>query len=244
MLKIENVSISYDNTEALKQFSLTVKAGEIIALIGPSGCGKSTLLNALAGNITNYDGKITLDDLTINYKEKSIGLIAQDYGLLPWLKVLDNIALPLKIKKLKVKDYSSKIDHVMEKLKIAHLKNRYPNGLSGGQKQRVSVAKAFIMQLDLLLMDEPFSALDTITREQTQQLFLEVWEESAPITLFVTHSAEEAVFLGTKIIIMSGSPGEIISVIENPAFKQIDGTRFYEMCNEIKSIVKKEWSNG
>ena len=244
MLKIENISISYDNTQALKQFSLKANVGEIVALIGPSGCGKSTLLNALAGNITNYTGEIKffseMDEMdrSINYKEKSLGLIAQDYGLLPWLKVEDNISLPLKIKKLKVKDYSSKIEHVMQKLKIAHLRGRYPNQLSGGQKQRVSIAKTFIMKLDLLLMDEPFSALDSITREQTQKLFLEIWEEYKPITLFVTHSAEEAVFLGTKIIIMSGPPGKIVSEIENPIFKKAEGAEFYKMCNKIKSLVK------
>ena len=244
MLTIENLNLNYGDFQALKDVNLTLRLGDIYAIIGPSGCGKSSLLNILAGNVTIYNGTILLDGQKINYHKKNIGLIAQDYGLLPWKTVYGNIILPLKIKKLKISDYKDKIDLLMRRLQLVGLENRYPNQISGGQKQRVAIAKTFIMDLDLLLMDESFSALDAITREQTQELFLDVWNKKKPITLFVTHSIDEAVLLGKKIVILSGVPGTVASIIDNPTYGKADPRKtveFLHTCTNIREIIKKEW---
>ena len=244
MLLIKDLNMHYHhvNLHVLKDINFTCKDAEIFSLIGPSGCGKSTLLNILAGNVKSHTGTISLNGGSLDHKAMSIGLIAQDYGLLPWKTVYGNITLPLKIKKLKIADYKQKIDYVMKHLQIEHLKKRYPNQISGGQKQRVAIAKTFIMDLNLLLMDEPFSALDAITREQTQALFLEIWADKKPSTLFVTHSIEEAVFLGKKILIFSPSPGKIVATIDNPVFGGLrTSAEFYNTCTNVREIVKKEW---
>jgi len=246
MLSIQNLDMHYDNgtTHVLRDISFSCRPGEILAFIGPSGCGKSSLLNILAGNIKDYSGIIRLNDGEIDHKRMNIGLIAQDYGLLPWKTVYGNIILPLKIKQLTLSDYKERIAYVMAQLQIDQLKNRYPNQLSGGQKQRVAIAKTFIMNQDLLLMDEPFSALDAITREQTQQLFFDTWAEQKPITLFVTHSIEEAVFLGKQIVILAPAPGRIIRVMENPTFGMEDvrsSAEFHAMCTEVREIIRAEW---
>lgn len=239
MLCVRDLNMFYlkPDMPVLKDVNITCEEAEIITIIGPSGSGKTTLINILAGSIKNYEGTVKLKGKSIDHKNMSIGLIPQDYGLLPWKTVYGNIILPLKIKKLKTDKL--KIEYVMEKLQIGHLKNRYPSQISGGQKQRVAIAKTFIMDLDLLLMDEPFSALDAITREQTQQLFMDIWAHKKPITLLVTHSIEEAVFFGKKILLFPASLGEIINIVENPAFGEPHSSRlFHSTCTKMRAILK------
>ena len=246
MLSVKELDMYYEDGKlhVLHDINFSCQPGEILALIGPSGCGKSSLLNILAGNIRAHSGTIRLHDSALDHKRMTIGLIAQDYGLLPWKTVYGNIILPLKVKKLNLSGYREKVEYVMAQLQIEQLKNRYPSQLSGGQKQRVAIAKTFIMDLDLLLMDEPFSALDAITREQTQQLFLDIWSQKKPITLFVTHSIEEAVFLGKKIVILSSAPGRILTVMDNPTFG-INASRgslqFHNVCTAVRETIEGEW---
>jgi len=243
MLTLKNLSLSYGQTPALEGVNLSIGSGEIYSVLGPSGCGKTTLLNILAGNLAHYTGQATLNGRAINHREKAIGLISQDYGLLPWRTAYKNVILPLKIKRLNVADYADKIAYVMEKLDIAHLKDRYPLSLSGGQKQRLAIAGAFIMDLDLLLMDEPFSSLDQVTREATQELFFQIWQDIRPTAVFVTHSVEEAVFLGQKIVVLSKAPGRIIKIVDNPAFGRSDARvsrEYLSICKCIREIIKSE----
>ena len=246
MLTLRSLSLSYGQTAALDNINLSIGSGEIYSILGPSGCGKTTLLNILAGNLSHYTGQATLNGCGINHREKTIGLISQEYGLLPWRTAYKNIILPLKIKKLDVASYTDKINYVMEKLDIAELKNRYPISLSGGQKQRLAIAGAFIMNLDLLLMDEPFSALDQVTREATQELFFHIWKDTRPTAVFVTHSIEEAVFLGQKVVVFSKAPGHIVKIIDNPTFGQSDvrvSGEYLNICRDIRATIKSEWDN-
>lgn len=248
MLCIENLNIYYqeEKAKALNDVSLQVESGCIYAFIGPSGCGKSSLLNVLAGNVKTYTGEVSLNGEKLNHKVQSIGLIAQNFGLLPWKDTYSNICLGLTIKKLDISKYRSQIDYVMKRLGIYDFQHRYPNELSGGQKQRVAIARAFIMNLDLLLMDEPFSALDTITREQTQELFFEIWNEKKVTTLFVTHNIDEAVLLGKKIIIMSRYPARIIKILDNDSFGLKDArntVEFFNISAGIRKIIKEEWAS-
>ena len=244
MLTLEKINLNYGQTIALADLNLSVEKGDIYSIIGPSGCGKTSILNILAGNVTHYTGSATLDGNLINHKDKTIALISQEYGLLPWRTAYRNIILPLVIKKRKVEDFTDKINHVMEKLDIADLKNRYPLSMSGGQKQRVAIATAFIAEPDILLMDEPFSALDQITREATQLLFLKTWKEVRPTTIFVTHSVEEAVLLGRKVVVLSKSPGRVVEIIDNPTFDKPnirDSQEFSSICSYIRETIKNEW---
>ena len=247
MLKINDLNLYYGNTQALKNFNLCIDEGTIYSVLGPSGCGKTSLINILAGNIKHFTGELFSDGAKLNYKKQTIGLISQDYGLLPWLTVYKNIVLPLKIKKLNIRDYREKITYVMESLGISELKDRYPGSLSGGQKQRAAIASAFILDLELLLMDEPFSALDQVSREGTQELFFRVWKKSRPTTLFATHSVEEAVFLGQKIVILSNAPGSVLDIANNPTFghSEVRLSREYsDFCLDIRRLIKDKWTSG
>ena len=246
MLTLKDLGLRYGQTAALEDINLSIGSGEIYSILGPSGCGKTSLLNILAGNLGQYTGQAMLNGAPISHRDNTIGLISQDYGLLPWRTAYKNVILPLKIKRLDVASYADKIDYVMEKLDIAHLKDRYPIGLSGGQKQRLAIAGAFIMDLDLLLMDEPFSALDQVTREATQELFFQIWEETRPTAVFVTHSVEEAVFLGQKIVVFSKAPGRIIQVVDNPTFGRGDvraSDAYLHICRTIRATIKSEWDH-
>lgn len=248
MLEIKNVDVYYDKnqSEVLREINLQIETGEIYAIIGPSGCGKSTLLKAISGLTPYSKGEILLNKEKLSAKHHTIGLIPQNYGLLPWKTVFDNILLPLNIKGRQIdKAFLNYIDEVMEKLEISTLKERFPNNLSGGQKQRVAIARSFVLQPDILLMDEPFSALDALTRENIQELFLKIWKEQNITTLLITHSVEEAIYLGTKIVIMSPLPGRIIKILDNPVQK-IENKRtsveHLQIATDIRNIMTKEWN--
>ena len=246
MLSVDKLSVAYNNIKVLGPIDLDLTTGEICAIIGPSGCGKSTLIHALSGIIKDFQGNVNLDGEMINPKLQSIGFIPQGFGLLPWKRVKENCGLALKIKNIAIDlKQKERIENILNKLNIADLMERYPKDLSGGQKQRVAIARAFIMNPSLLLMDEPFSALDAITREEAKQLFMEIWREYKTTTILVTHSIEEAIYMGKKILVMSHCPGNIIEVIENPLFEKthISGKEEYHaLAEHIRIIIQKGWS--
>ena len=246
MLEIKNLNISYEQTIALKAIDLKIPTGEIYAIIGPSGCGKSTLLGAVANLISTYDGEILLDNEKISQQRHTIGLIPQNYGLLPWKTVYDNILIALQVKGFKKNNQAliKQIDWLLERLNISAYKNRYPNELSGGQKQRVAIARAFALKPDILLKDEPFSALDALTREESQELFLTIWEQEKATTLLITHDIDEAIMLGTKIVLMSPAPGRILKILDNPTFNlknKRTTAAFLKISSEIRTFMKEEW---
>jgi NitT/TauT family transport system ATP-binding protein len=236
MLSIQNLEVKYGNTVALSDFSLTIKRGEIYSLIGPSGCGKSTLLKVLCGIIKDYEGDIAFNDKVFSPKDVAIGYVPQQYGLLEWKTIRDNIFLSYKLNPDKVLK-ESEVSAIISSLEIDDLQSRYPSQLSGGQKQRVALARAFISQPDILLMDEPFSSLDTFTSEASQRLFLRLWEKYKVTTLFITHNIHEAVSIGEHIIVMSKSPGKIIHQVENPLFNVSEYQE--EKLRFVASIINK-----
>ena len=250
MIDIEALSVTYktDGGEypAVRGFNLHLGKGDICALIGPSGCGKSTVLYVLSGIITQHGGRALIGGQPVDPKTQRIGLIPQNYGLLDWADVAHNATLGLKVKGADVKASAPYVAQLMDRLGLGGLETKFPRQLSGGQQQRVAIARSFIMQPDVLLMDEPFSALDAITREDIQDLFLNVWQEHATSTLFVTHSIEEAVYLGRKIAVMSPAPGHILREIDNPLFGK-SGLRqskeFYSFVMELRGMVKEDWAS-
>jgi NitT/TauT family transport system ATP-binding protein len=246
MIAIKDLSVKFEGKKeqvtALYNINININKGEIYTFIGPSGCGKSTLLHVLAGIQKNYTGSVLIDGVEVNPKTQRIGLVLQNYGLLPWKSIYDNALLGLKIKGEKKEGYEN---YIFEKLGLESFLKRYPKELSGGQKQRVAIARAFILKPDLLLMDEPFSALDTITREEMQELFLETWKENKVTTVFITHSVDEAIYLGRKIVVMSPSPGRIVEIIDNAAFGLEDlrfRDEYHDMSKRIRKIIEKSWS--
>lgn len=236
MLSIENLEVKYGNIDALSDFSLKINNGEIYSLIGPSGCGKSTLLKVLCGILKEYTGRISFNNKIFNPKDIAIGYVPQQYGLLEWKTVRENIFLSFKLNSNKTPD-KPEIDQIIRPLEIEDLQDRYPSQLSGGQKQRVALARAFVSRPDILLMDEPFSSLDTFTSEASQRLFLHLWETHKVTTLFITHNIHEAVSIGKHIVIMSKSPGKIVHQAENPLFN-IEGYS-EEKLKFVASIIQK-----
>lgn len=229
MLNIENITLSYKTKKitehVIDNFSLSIKEGEVIAILGPSGCGKSTLLKALSCNMAlaagevcfEMDGKREILDSRI----QTIGLIPQDSGLLPWKTVEENSVLPLHIKKTPLtQEKKNEIQTIYEQLGIQDILSKYPMNISGGQAKRASIARAFIMHPDLMLMDEPFSALDAIRQEEAQELFLKLWKQYQNTTILVTHSIEEALYLGHRILVMSRHGGRILYEEVNPYFSK------------------------
>lgn len=246
MIEIKNLTVKYSGINedflALDKLNLNVENGDICTIIGPSGCGKSTLLHVLSGILKDYNGNVLIDGKEVDPKIHRIGLVLQNYGLLSWKNIEDNALLGLKIKGEKSDEYK---DYILKELGLFSMLKKYPKELSGGQKQRVAIARAFILKPDLLLMDEPFSALDAITREEIQELFLEIWRKNRVTTIFITHSVDEAIRLGRKIVILSPSPGRSLSIIENSAFG-LDNLRlrdeYYSMSKDIRKIIETGWS--
>lgn len=245
MIRIKDLSVYYhgknESMLALDKLTIDINTGEIYTFIGPSGCGKSTLLYVLSGILKDYNGSVLFDGRRIDPASLRIGLILQNYGLLPWRNVLQNVMLGARIKKDEtgLNDYNC---YILKQLGIDKLLQRYPKELSGGQQQRVAIARAFLLKPDLLLMDEPFSALDAITREEIQELFLNIWGKNQVTTVFITHSVDEALYLGSKIVILSPSPGRVLEVLDNPCF-QLDNLRdrdeYYAMSIKLRKIVSK-----
>ena len=255
MIEIKNLTVKYNdrNNEvtALNNINISIKKGDIYVFIGPSGCVKSTLLHVLSGIIKDYRGSVLLGNGEIDVRKQIIGLVQQNYGLLPWKTVYNNIILGAKIKCSQDKSRDINEDElyaekIMNELNIQHLKNRYPGEISGGQKQRAAIARALVLKPDILLMDEPFSALDAITRENLQNLFLNIWKKYKITTVFITHSVEEALYLGKHIIIMSSSPGIIIENVENPLFcmeNVMENEKYYKIAGKIRSTLKRGMNN-
>ncbi len=249
MIRIKDLNIAYEarglRNEVLKDITLELAVGETCAIIGPSGCGKSTLLKVLAGIIKKYEGTVEINGQPVMPHKQKIGFIPQNYGLLPWKTIYENIRLGIKIKNKQDNDNAQNTAAMVQLLGLGGLEHRYPGELSGGQQQRVALARAFLLQPDLLLMDEPFSALDAMTREEIQNVFLHVWRKYSVSTILVTHHVEEAVYLGRKIVILSAAPGTVSRVIDNPLFG-VEGVRnqqdFFQLCIELRRIIKEDWS--
>ncbi len=217
-LSLHNVSVNLGKTPVLKDISFSLEKGKTLTVVGPSGCGKSTLLNVLSGIIKNYKGEIFMGSTLLRDAGLTYGYVPQNLGLLPWKRVKENILLPERINKSNKID-ANEVEDVLTKLELTNLLNRYPSQLSGGQRQRVALARVFISQPDILLMDEPFSALDTLTAETSRELFLDLWRKYRPTTIFTTHNLSEAVKLGEYILLLDRQPATILRFVKNPIFE-------------------------
>lgn len=240
MIEVRNLSISYGDEAALQNVSFNLKRGSSCAVIGASGCGKTTLLLALAGLIKPDQGQIMIDGNNLNCTREKTGLVLQDYGLLPWKRVNENISFALEPRGFKRKERKLLAEDVLTSLGMSDYGTRYPAELSGGQRQRVALARTLVLDPDLLLLDEASSALDAITRERIQDLILDIFNKRKLTMVLVTHSIEEAVVMGQRIILMAN--GVIVEQIENDCFGMEsirDQSRFLSMCGKVRKALYK-----
>ncbi len=240
MIEIKDLSATYrDGKEkVLYNFSLTLAEKESYALIGPSGCGKSTLIKILCGIHTEFSGTILYNSRPLFDQNLSIGYVPQSYGLLNWKTVKENIYLPYILDQTKKID-EKEAEEIIEILELEEMLDKFPLQLSGGQRQRVALARAFILRPDLLLMDEPFSSLDSFTSANSQKLYLELWKKYNITTLAITHNIAEAVELGKTILIMSKDSGKIINKLDNPSFLNNNKLQKLEEMDKVMNVFSK-----
>lgn len=218
-LTLENVSKSFakvesdEVTHALDNVSVTMESGEFISLVGPSGCGKSTILRLVAGLIVPTLGKVAVNGREIEGPSPNRGMVFQKPTLFPWLTVEDNIAFSLKVQG-KLKGNEDKVQRMINVIGLDKFKNDYPGQLSGGMAQRVALVRSLINQPEILLLDEPLGALDAFTRMHMQDEILSIWSESKQLALMVTHDVDEAIYMGTRVLVMDANPGRIIADIK------------------------------
>ncbi len=252
-INLTNISFVYPGGVVIFQnFSWQAQRGEAWAIIGPSGCGKSTLLYLIAGLRQPTGGQLLIDQRPLTRPRPQTGLILQDYGLLPWATVWDNAALGLDIRRFygpdgkhtprgeRITDKEERVNTWLKRLGIDHIARHYPGQISGGQRQRTAIARTLVLNPDLLLMDEPFGALDALTREDLQQLTLELRAERQLTTLIVTHNIDEAVFMGQKILVLTQPPNSEATVIDNPqagspGYRQQEA--FFKQCNQLRNLL-------
>jgi sulfonate transport system ATP-binding protein len=212
LLTIEGVSKSFSGSQIFKDLNLTVESGEIISLLGKSGCGKSTLLRLVAGLDPVHQGQVRVNDLPITGPGRQVGLMFQEPRLFPWLNVRDNVAFGLPPARKSSKDKVAA--GLLEEVGLSDSANLLPRQLSGGMAQRVALARALAGEPEVLLLDEPFSALDAFTRMRLQELVLKVWEDYRPTMLLVTHDIEEALYLSDRVVVLGEKPAGVREIIE------------------------------
>ncbi len=256
MIVVENLTFAYPGHPALFQgFNWRASAGEAWAVIGPSGCGKSTLLYLIAGLRRPTGGRVLVEGEPVMRPRASTGLVLQDYGLLPWATVWENVALVMRMGKFyRTKKVAGpgprpypraditpeQVDFWLSRLGLAGVRDQYPAQISGGQRQRAAIGRSLLQNPNLLLLDEPFSSLDALTREDLQRLTLELRQETGVTTVVVTHNIEEAVYLGLRILVLGRPPATHARVIENPAAGSA-GYRghpeFLNKCTELREAL-------
>lgn len=230
----------------LNGVNLNIYDNEFICVVGPSGCGKSTLLNIIAGLTEATSGAVYCDGHEIRGTGTERGVVFQQYALFPWMTVQKNVEFGLKLRKLPKDQVREIADKYIEMVDLSRFKNHYPKELSGGMKQRVAIARAYAANPEVLLMDEPFGALDAQTRTQLQSELLDTWQKEKKTCFFITHDVEEAVILATKVIIMSANPGRIKEIVDvNIPYPRNQETRltkeFLDIKNHVWSQVYKEY---
>lgn len=237
------------NIAVLEDISFSINSNEIFSIIGPSGCGKTTLLYILAGFIQPDSGKVYYDGKLITSSSAERTVIFQEYGLFPWMTVAENIGFGLKAKGLSTKERRDSVKKFVELVHLKGFEDKYPYQLSGGMKQRVGIARALAIDPEVILMDEPFASLDSLTREIMQEEVLRIWEATQKTVVLITHNIEEAVFLSDRVMVMSARPGkekEIVPVGFPRAHRQEikREMHFLELINYISQSLRAETLKG
>jgi NitT/TauT family transport system ATP-binding protein len=249
MISVSDVNLTFETNDgpvnALKNVSLEVNEGDFVSLIGPSGCGKTTLLRVIAALETPTEGRVTVNNMSPDdaRRAREYGYVFQAAGLYPWRTVSGNIKLPLEIMGYSTSEKEDRTRKVIDLVELNGFEKKFPWQLSGGMQQRASIARALAFDANILLMDEPFGALDEIVRDRLNGELLNLWARTRKTICFVTHSIPEAVFLSTKIVVMSPRPGRITDIIESPLPKNRDlnirdSQEFIKIAQRVREGLK------
>src|SRR5579863_10262405 len=247
LVSVKNVQKTYfarqAQVQAVASASVDVARGEFVSLLGPSGCGKSTLLMMIAGLEQPTGGSIFLSGSEIKEPRRNIGIIFQDATLLPWKSALENVLFPVRILKLPIEPYRRRAKKLLAMVGLSEFENKKPSQLSGGMRQRVAICRALIHDPDILLMDEPFSALDAITRDQMNVALSEILETYKKTVIFVTHSIREAAFLSDRVLVMGGRPSTIVLDMKMPfgrprRFEIEETPDFVRVCRQLRLTIE------
>lgn len=245
-IRTEHIDMVYETktkrVQAIEDVSIDIQDNDFVCIVGPSGCGKSTLLRMLGGLEFPTSGKIIIDDHLVTGPGVDRGMVFQTYTLFPWMSVENNIKFGLKLKKMPKEQQQKIADRYLDIIGLTKFRNAYPKELSGGMKQRVAIARALANQPEVLLMDEPFGALDPHTKSMMQLLMREIWETDHPTVVFITHDIEEAVFLANKIYVMSAGPGKILKKVDvvlphKRNLEMKDEPEFIQIKNSISHLL-------
>jgi len=244
-LYIDNISMRFDlpnggSVQALQDVSLDLKAGELMSVLGPSGCGKTTLLNIIAGFLTATNGQIILNGEKVNGPSAERGMVFQQGALFEWMNVRDNVGFGPKMKGVRPSDARETVDHLLDIVGLQDFKEKAIYELSGGMQQRVALARCLANDPDVILMDEPLGALDALTREKMQSLVLKLWKETGKTIILITHSVEEALLLGERLLVMAPRPGRIHKEYRLPFADLGVGADLREVKKHPDYAVKRE----
>ncbi|MBC3917765.1 ABC transporter ATP-binding protein [Undibacterium sp. CY18W] len=245
-IKIQGVNKIFKTADkevvALRDINLEIPEGQFVCLLGPSGCGKSTLLNAIAGFSLPTSGSINANDMIVKAPGPDRGMVFQEYALFPWMTVEQNIAFGLEIKGMGKAEIQQRVASLLGMLGLSDFKARFPKDLSGGMRQRVAIARVLALDSPIMLMDEPFGALDALTRRNLQDELLRIWSELKKTIIFVTHSIEEAIYLADRIVVMTYRPGTVKKdlLIELPRLRDPSDPAFNTLKRELGQLVMEE----
>jgi len=245
MISIQGVSKQFGTFQALQHVDLEVAQGAFVVLLGASGCGKSTLLNLITGFDRPTAGRIIVNSREVTGVDPHCGMVFQQYALFPWMTVLENVGFGLKVKGMSRGQRNEIAQRFIEMVGLKGFEDKFPNALSGGMKQRVSIARVLANDPDVILLDEPFAALDAMTRQVLQDELLRIYEQSRKTIVFITHSIDEALLLSTRMLIMSARPGRIVTDIRNdlpmPRNAEVQlSARYNELKSQIWETVQSE----
>lgn len=243
-IRIRDLSIRYGSFVAVDNVSLDVVDGEFVCLLGPSGCGKTTLLNAMAGFMEPDAGTLKVHGKVVQGPGPDRGMVFQEYGLFPWFTVEQNVQYGPKLRGMRGEALRANTRRYLELVQLGDFADRYPNQLSGGMRQRVAIARVLANDPDILLMDEPFGALDALTRESLQTELVKIWEKERRTCIFVTHSLAEAVYLADRVVVMATRPGRVEQVLENtlPRPRDRASDEFFSVYRAIDAVLRRVMS--
>jgi NitT/TauT family transport system ATP-binding protein len=258
MVEIERVSKSFHKTvkehttevKALTEVNLSIRANEFLSIIGPSGCGKTTLLKMIDGLIPYDSGKISIAGKPVTAPGPDRAVVFQTFALLPWRTVLANVEFSLELRQMRAQERTEIARDCLQRVGLSDFETHYPHELSGGMQQRAGLARALAVNPSILLMDEPFGAVDAQTRQLLQEELLELWQRERKTVIFITHSMDEAVYLSDRVVVMTPRPGQVAEILDVPLARPRSAeavrrdTKFVELTNYIWDSLKKAMENG